>query len=375
MRSHLAFPFALVFTLGLLVITLASCSPPPVIPLPVVTAGFTPLRTSLPTASPTSTSTPIRTPPALPNGYQDDALTPFGTPHTYIQQPCQALLDKWSSINSAPGTVVMVIMFHSITNDPVTSSDQISEYDFRLLMNALHDQGFQAITTTQLLGFLETNAQIPQRSALLVVDDRRTSLYYDAWFRQYWEQWGWPVVNAWISTDLSSADLWQQQVNLEQEGWVDHQAHGFDHFPIGSSSPDEYILQELHKPLESFQAQFNKLPVAFFWPGGNFTPHAVSLARQEGYRLGFTANPRGPVMFNWIPLAETPDPQRPSWIPEGPVNDPLMVLPRFWNTDAIIHIQDVIQVGQDAAAYAAQNEATELEYYEIVCASQFGPIP
>ncbi|MBE3117920.1 MAG: hypothetical protein IMZ50_04075, partial [Candidatus Atribacteria bacterium] len=90
---------------------------------------------------------------------------------------------------------------------------------------------------------------------------------------------------------------------------------------------------------------------------------------------GFTVNPRGPVMFNWVPLADTRDPRRPTWIPEGPVNDPLMVLPRYWDTDAIIHINDVMQVGQEAAAYAEQNQATELEYYDIVCAPQYGPIP
>jgi hypothetical protein len=176
-------------------------------------------------------------------------------------------------------------MFHSITNKTVSSPDQISEYNFRQLMNALHEKGFQAITTTQLLDFMETNAKIPPRSVLLVVDDRRTAIYYDAWFRQYWEEWGWPVVNAWISTDLSTTDLWQQQVNLENEGWVDHQAHGFQHFAIEPASTEAYIQQELQKPIEAFQKHFNKKPLAIIWPGGGFTPHAVELARQLGYRL------------------------------------------------------------------------------------------
>ena len=269
----------------------------------------------------------------------------------------------------------MVIMFHSITRDAVTSSDQISEYYLRQLMNALHDKGFQAITTTQLLDFMEANAKIPERSVLIIVDDRRTSEYYNAWFREYWEKWSWPVVNAWISTDLSTADLWQQQVDLENEGWVDHQAHGFQHIAIRPDSSDDYIMQELQKPIELFQKYFHKTPIAFIWPGGRITPHAVGMARNLGYQLGFTDNPRGPVMFNWVPLSDAFDPQRPNWDAEGPANDPLLVLPRYWDTDAIIHIPQVLQVGQEAAAYAAGNKATELEYYDIVCAQHYGPIP
>ena len=270
----------------------------------------------------------------------------------------------------------MVIMFHSITYKAVTSPDQISEYGFRLLMNALHDKGFQAITTEQLAGFLESNAKIPERSVLLLVDDRRTYNYYDAWFRKYWTEWGWPVANAWISTDLSTTDLWQQQVNLFNEGWVDYQAHGFQHMPsIGPDSPEAYILQELQKPMEIFPQHFGRKPIAFIWPGGGFTPHAVELARQTGYRLGFTTNPRGPVLFNWVPLADDRDPRRPTWIEEGPARDPLMVLPRYWDTDAITHLDTVIQIGQEAAAYLEQNRDTELDYYDIVCSPKFGPLP
>ncbi len=80
--------------------------------------------------------TPTRTLPALPGPYQTALLNPLDTPHTYIQDTCQYLHDKWSSANSAPGTVVMVIMFHIITNAAITNPNQISEYNFRQLMKA-----------------------------------------------------------------------------------------------------------------------------------------------------------------------------------------------------------------------------------------------
>ena len=80
-------------------------------------------------------------------------------------------------------------------------------------------------------------------------------------------------------------------------------------------------------------------------------------------------------MFNWIPLADADDPRRPTYFSEGYVNDPLMVLPRYWAADALTHLDTVTGIGEQAAAYAQQNKATELDYYDIVCAPTYGPIP
>jgi hypothetical protein len=310
----------------------------------------------------------------LPGPFQTTLLNPLDKPHTYILAPCQYLNDKWSSGNSAPGTVVMVIMFHEITDTVVTDPNQISGFNFRQLMKSLHQNGFQAITTLQLDGFLENNSKIPPHSVLLVSDDKHAASYFNVLFRPYWLNYGWPVVNAWISDDLTTADNWKQQEELNAEGWVDYQAHGVVSDPITLQSTDAYILGELNGPMDVFQAHFNKKPIAFVWPGGGFTPHAVALARQFGYRLGFTTNPRGPVMFNWVPLADTGDPNRNTWIPEGPVNDPLMVLPRYWDTDAALHIKDVIQIGQEAASYAWVNKPAEMKYYVSVCSPVYGSI-
>jgi hypothetical protein len=76
-----------------------------------------------------------------------------------------------------------------------------------------------------------------------------------------------------------------------------------------------------------------------------------------------------------VPLADKLEAERSTWLPEGSVNDPLMVLPRYWDTDAITHVNEVIQVGQEAKAYAGQNKPVEMQYYNIACTAQYGPIP
>lgn len=375
----------LCFKLILLGIFLSGCGvTPPVTqaaPLVVTPAAITPLPASpAPTQppAPTPTATPVpRTPPALPAGFTTDLLNPLDAPRPYISDACQYLRAKWDPSNAAPGTVAMVIMFHSITDGSVNYFDQMGVEEFGLLMRALRDQGFEAITMPQLAAFLYKNASIPPRSVVLLVDDRKTRQYFDTHFRLYRDQWGWPVVNAWISNDDYARQLaLADNIALEQEGWVDHQAHGTLHnIPMTDASTDDYIRSELQGSLNDLQTNFGKTPTAIIWPGGGFGVRPAQIARELGYKLGFTVNPRGPLMFNWIPLAAESDPRRPSFIPEGPIGDPLMTLPRYWSTDARQHLATVRQIGESAAAYAGSVKATELEYYNIVCAPTYGALP
>jgi hypothetical protein len=364
--------------LGLL---LTACQAPPASPTQDVGAALTQafetavagLATPTATETPVSTATAIRTPPTLPGAFQTTLLDRGGIPHTYIQDACRELKAKWDPNNAAPGTVVMPIMFHSISKDPATNASQISAADQKRLMNDLHELGFQAINMQQMADFMESNAKIPPRSVLLIVDDRHFPEYFNDHFRPFYEQWGWPVVNAYIAKD-ERPDLWAANAALSAEGWVDYQAHGVIHnINITGASTDEFMRSELEGAITNIQKYMNKTPIAYIWPGGGFTPRAAELARQAGYRLGFTVNPRGPVMFNWVPLADQAS--NTYEIAEGPVNDPLMVLPRYWDTDARAHLDTVAQIGEAAAAYGEQNKTTELEYYDILCAPQYGAIP
>jgi hypothetical protein len=393
-------PLRIIPTLLLLTVLLAACAASPAAtPTPdinaastqavaTIMAGLTQTAAALPptaviteTPAPTAAPTrdPNRTPPALPAAFTTDLLNPLDAPHTYISDACQYLKAKWASTSAAPGTILMPIMFHSIVKGEVAADNYnaISMTNFRRLMKDLKDAGFEAITTQQAVDFLYNNAKIPPRSVLLIVDDRHFRAYFDDTFAGYYKDWGWKVVNGWISAFDNQDNALADNVALEKEGWVDHQSHGDNspHTPIESFSTDEFIMKDLQGSMDALQKNFNKTPVAHIWVGGGFTAHAVQLARQVGYKLGFTINPRGPLMFNWIPQADAGDPQRPSFIPEGPAGDPLLTLPRYWDTDAREHIDTVRNLGKAAAAYAETVKTTELEYYDILCAPAYGALP
>ncbi len=364
----------------LLFFLMAACSVDSERPLTAIVAVETTIPAASRTAEPSPTITPTATitstPPALPAVFSSPLIQYGAYGHTYIADVCTYLKNKWDPSKSAPGTVVMPIMIHSITDGEVTYYDQIHVNTWRQLVKDLRDQNFEAISMQQLLGFLQANEKIPTRSVLLIVDDRKTLENYNTHFRWLWEDYGWTFTNAWISHPETSQDLWDQNAQLQSEGWLDHQAHGVIHnINATEFSTDEFLLNEFQGSITAIQDHFGVTPIAYIWPGGSFTQHAVDLARQVGFKLGFTVNPRGPYMYNWIPLADQADPMTPSWLPDGYISDPLMVLPRFWSTDASWHIDDVRVIGQEASAYAAHYKQIELDYYNIVCAPSLGSIP
>jgi hypothetical protein len=336
-----------------------------------------------PTVAATTSSAPLtvaeetkEAAPALPGAFQTGLLNPNDTPHTYIEGTCRTLRSKWHARNAQPGTVVMIILFKNINRGAAELPDSIWIKDFFDLMDQLKLQGFEAINSDQLQAFMERNIEIPPRSVLLIQDGNQTEEYFDKNFREYFEKWGWGVTNGWVSERDVDPILLEGNSSLEKEGFVDHQARGItSDASLTDDAAKTIIARELQGSLEGFAGQFGKTPTAIIWPNGGFGIRPVEAARQLRFKLGFTAQARGPIMYNWVPLADVPDPARPQLIPEGRIGDPLMTLPVYSPQEAFAAIDTVRAIGEAAAEYAMSNKEVEYEYYEIACAEEYGPIP
>jgi hypothetical protein len=148
--------------------------------------------------------------------------------------------------------------------------------------------------------------------------------------------------------------------DLAATGRVDVQVHGFMHNGntyFNSKTPRQIILQEIYRPMPLLKIHFGVWPTAFVWPGGDFTPQAVQVARQAGYHLGFTAYARGPLMFNWVPLGAE----------ERAIGDPLMVLPRYWSTAAYVNLDEAVNISTQAQSFAEKQKETEMAWYNQNC--------
>ncbi|MBI5822650.1 MAG: hypothetical protein HZB18_01385 [Chloroflexi bacterium] len=334
------------------------------------------------TLQPVQTNTPLAGFPEttaatpLPSTFQTALLNPLDAPHTYADDTCRYLRNKWNPLNAKPGTIVLILMVGRIQTGAVTEPDGINVVDFMKTMQELKFQGFEAIDMREFLFFIERNIIIPPRSVLIIQDGNYEEEYYYKNYREYWENWKWPVVNGWQSDPDTPQTLWQENINMEKEGWVDHQSQGVTpQTKLSDESAKTVIARELQGALDAFGYNYGKTPYALIWPNGGFGQRPVEAARLLEYQLGFTANSRGPVMYNWIPLADEADPERPGYLPEGQINDPLMTLPRYRVNDVFTAIDQIRIIGEEAAAYAQASREIEHKYYEIVCSETYGPMP
>lgn len=334
------------------------------IPEPTLTMTAAPTLTQTPTPTPSLTPSPTSTPTApylVSFSYSD--LHQGVQPVAYIEDPCDYLISRWDEDKSAPGTIVVPIMFHSVAKPgrEITDSTTISVAYLDYFMERAKTLGFSTITTEELIGFLESNEKIPERSMILILDDRRPGVI-EEYFMPYLEENDWTLTLAWPTTDATSNSLWERMESLAETGYLDVQSHGHDHIYIQDYTPLEEIEEEVYQPIEVIQSHFGTTPRALIWPGGNFNQISVQLAQEAGFKLGFTVFSRGPVMYNWIPLG----PQ------ETAMGAPLLVLPRFWSTAADAALEKALQIVEEARVAAEILKAEELAYIASYCQPQDG---
>lgn len=258
-------------------------------------------------------------------------------------------------------------MFHSIVQNgtQITDPKDISGDQFIAFVDYAHFLGFETITIQEFVDFLVENTSIPQRSMIIIVDDRRPGLIRE-WIMPVLEQYDWTVTSAYIADPNSFDWAWDLMDQLYTSGRMEVQSHGYTgQLYIVPETPIEQVQNEIWNSTPVLEQHFGERPIAFIWPGGNFTSESVQVARDGGYELGFTAYSRGPVLFNWIPLGEE----------ERAVNDPLMVLPRAWSSAVNVNLDEAVMVSEQAAAFAEQNFSAEAAWYRTYCAGEISNQP
>lgn len=329
----------------------AAASPPP-------TATATPL----PSPTPTIAAAPKAGDLTPPIPFQSKHLLRGVRPESYVDDACDALRRRWDPQNSPPGTILVPIMYHRVGEGTGAGGREgVSPAYFRQTMAEARRLGYQTVTSAQAAAFLEENARIPERSLLLIVDDRRLGTV-EGYFLPLLEQYDWTVTLGWIIADTDRrAGLWERLERLHATGRLDVQAHGLRHLYMLPSTPIKQIREEIFGPIPILEQHVGYRPVVFVWPGGNFTRKTVEVARAAGYKLGFTVFARGPSMYNWIPLGKE----------ERAMGDPLLVLPRYWGTAGMVEqLGKAAAIGDEAKQKAASSFEQEAAYYRARCGGE-----
>jgi hypothetical protein len=69
---------------------------------------------------------------------------------------------------------------------------------------------------------------------------------------------------------------------------------------------------------------------------------------------------RGPILFNWIPQGDK----------ELSYSDPLMLLPRFWSSAALLNFEQSARIADAAEIFARDNYAAEAAWYSTNCGDE-----
>lgn len=312
------------------------------------------------TKATSQTATPV---PFQGEIFDSDLLWDDVIPVEYIEDRCDYLRLRWDPDHSPPGTIVAPIMFHSVKKSgrTITDSTSISEEYFHAVLTHASDLGFETITTEELIAFLKTNARIPPRSMIMILDDRRPGVTER--FLQYLALNDWTLTLGWIIEDQREY-LWDWMETLAESGRLDVQSHGYWHRYIVAETSEEIINEEIYGPIPILEEHFGYRPIAFIWPGGNFTDKSIQVAHEAGYQIGFGAYAHGPLLFNWIPQTEE----------ELALGDPIMTLPRYWSPVAWRNLDQVVQISVEARAHALKQYPIEADWYSQACSGELPPL-
>lgn len=320
------------------------------------------------TAAPSSTLTPspIPSPTAVPEPLDvfETSLLRYGAQaETYVSSPCAYLERRWALDASPPGTVVLPIMFHSVAKpgapEPSDPKDMSYE-DFQEFLEYAWREGWKTITTEQLIDFLMFNAPVPRYSMIMIIDDRRPGVV-EEYFMPLLEKYDWTLTLAYIANPDSMQWAMKRIQEMSKSGRLDIQSHGLTgEVYIQQDTQVETVRNEILGSTDVLLEHFGKRPLAFIWPGGNFSLQAIQIAREGGYKLGFTAYSRGPLMYNWIPQGAL----------EKEIHDPLMLLPRAWSRAMAINLYDAKEISEAAAEDALLTFPRQAEYYRTYCGGE-----
>jgi peptidoglycan/xylan/chitin deacetylase (PgdA/CDA1 family) len=261
---------------------------------------------------------------------------------------------RWDPEGSRPGTVVVPIMYHSIRDPSRMVQDNVtvsSDY-FQATVDRARALGFETITTAELIQFLTENARIPPRSMMLIIDDRRPGVVAEN-LLPVAEAFDWTVTLGWIIGD-TGPDLWSTMEGLAESGRLDVQSHGLKHQYIVEQTPEDEIRQEIAGPIPILEQHFGTRPLAFVWPGGNFTARSAEIARR-GHRIASPPSAAAAALQLIRGEAER-------------VSHPLMVLQRVEPVgDCQLGAGGALRRG---SSHAAENWAAEAAWFREACGGE-----
>ena len=180
---------------------------------------------------------------------------------------------------------VLVLNYHMVNRMFISLAIDPEDFDWQ--MKYLVDHGYHTISPDELYAFLEGKGTLPDRPVLITFDDGYVDNYTNAYpiLKKYNLKATIFIVTGFVS-ERKGYLTWDQLREMEQHG-ITAQSHTVTHAPLPELS-DERIREELIVSKQQVEAELGH-PIEFIaYPTGAHDLHIVGIAKEAGYKGGFT---------------------------------------------------------------------------------------
>ncbi len=180
---------------------------------------------------------------------------------------------------------VPVLNYHQV-NNLHHSALTMKEAHFEQQMKYLSNNGYTSIRLDQLYDYLSENKPLPEKPVLITFDDGYIDNYTKAFpiLKKYKMK-----ATLFMITDSIGASgfVTANQLKEMQAGGIDIESHTVSHRPVFTLKDSELRL-ELHRSRKDLETLLGR-PVRYIaYPGGFTNEKTATIAKEEGYRMGFT---------------------------------------------------------------------------------------
>ena len=180
---------------------------------------------------------------------------------------------------------VLVLNYHMVNTMFISLAVEPSDFDWQ--MKYLVDHGYHTITPDELYDFLAGQGTLPDRPVLITFDDGYVDNYTNAYpiLKKYNLKATIFIVTGFVSKRKGYL-TWDQLREMEQNG-ITMQSHTVTHAPL-PELPDDRIREELVESKKQAEVELGH-PIEFIaYPTGVHDLHIVGIAKEAGYKGGFT---------------------------------------------------------------------------------------
>jgi peptidoglycan/xylan/chitin deacetylase (PgdA/CDA1 family) len=187
-------------------------------------------------------------------------------------------------------TRAIVLLYHAFNRGAQQLS--LKSSDFERQLEWMENNHVEIVSTSELLDFLEAKRDLPERVAVITLDDGLESVYRHAWpiLKRHKTRFTLGLPTGMIEHPRGAPVMsWDQVREMVASGLCEVASHGHMHRRLKGLS-GRLLHEEVELSRDLITERIGAPPVAYFYPLGAFDPASAKALRDAGYRAAFRAS-------------------------------------------------------------------------------------